>query len=206
MTCRSPQMAGGSTPRRRFWSSSKSSLASELPTRITFQRCAEFVHGDARYPTRVADLDRANQPRTHQLVDFGPTDADQLSHFLILRVLCYRQRTRPQRGPARHLRPSQAVNLSYPSAESIMMAPMRLQEDRVSTESRHATSPRRLLTGGVTFFEHELALRQESMTQEQIGLAEQYHQQGYVGLEQIVRHELCDSVKGSVMSRSGSST
>jgi len=45
------------------------------------------------------------------------------------------------------------------------------------------------------FFDHELALRQASMTQAQIALAEQYHQQGYVALEQIVPHELCDGVR-----------
>jgi hypothetical protein len=45
------------------------------------------------------------------------------------------------------------------------------------------------------FFEREVALRERSLSREQIRLARQFHEQGYVALEQIVPDELCNRVQ-----------
>ena len=48
------------------------------------------------------------------------------------------------------------------------------------------------------FFARELALREGSLTDEQVRLAEEYHRSGYVALEQIIPHELCDRVRAEL--------
>ncbi len=48
------------------------------------------------------------------------------------------------------------------------------------------------------FFARELAARSTHLTPQQIALATEYHDQGYVALEQLVPHELCDRIKAEI--------
>jgi hypothetical protein len=74
---------------------------------------------------------------------------------------------------------------------------MRSREDGAESAEHHAaTSPRMNLPWVESpFFEREIALREDSMPKEVLGLAKQYHEQGYVALEQLVPHEICDRVR-----------
>jgi hypothetical protein len=78
-----------------------------------------------------------------------------------------------------------------------MMARMKSREDgAVPTERDAGASPQMNLPWVESpFFEREIALREKSLSREQIGLARRFHEQGYVALEQIVPDELCGRVR-----------
>jgi len=48
------------------------------------------------------------------------------------------------------------------------------------------------------FFARELEVRQDRLTSEQIALATEYHDKGYVALKQQVSHDLCDRIRSEI--------